>query len=611
MDKWRIGIHVGHNASCAFMRGGEIVYASQEERFRRFKYISGFPQSAMAYGFEKFGLRPEEVAAVGFSSTRLDPVMSKSNYVMNFSIRDFHGYFGDRYWRRRMAGDDCLDYWQWLRDDAQFNNIDLDFDYAFIDDQLLGDRPRRMEVYREHLVAHLAKRFAIDPKVVRFLDHHTCHAHYGYFGSPFREDDCAVVVLDGLGDGNNETVWQAQDDAMTCLASSGENDIGHVYKMATLLLGMRPEVHEYKVMGMAPYAKDSHVEAAYAPLRELYRIEDMRIVAKERPRDLFGYLQEAWVDQRFDNISGAVQRFAEEVSAALFEDIHRRLGVRRFALSGGIAMNIKMNKALSEMDFVDEIFVCGSGSDESLSIGACYALNPEPKSNQPLPDLYLGFDIADDLADGAWRPLCRDFEVREEVDEAEIVGMLVEGDIVASVQGRAEFGARALGNRSILADPSRLDAVYRINEAIKNRDFWMPFALSVLEEEQDYCMFNPKGLSAPFMSIGFDSRPENYDRFRAGTHPYDRTVRPQLVDRERAPGYHRLISAFKSSTGVPALLNTSFNLHGEPIVNNAADSIATFANSGLDHLYLGRTLISKRQRDRDGAEPVRDDRPAA
>jgi carbamoyltransferase len=594
MKKYILGINILTNASCSIMCDGEIVYVGQEERFNRFKNVTGFPHQALQYGLKKLNIKDSDIEKVGFSTIAMDPLMVKASLVQNFSMRDFHEYYGDRFWQPIFAGKDVYDYYKWVRDDKQFNSHEVDFDYSFIDDELLKNVERRIEVYHYYLRKHLEDHFGIDPEKAVFLDHHTCHAYYGYFGSPFREENCAVVTLDGIGDGRNQTVFHATQDELTLVASSNQNDIGRVYKMITLLVGMRPEEHEYKVMGMAPYAKEDYVDKAFMPLESLCKVEKMKILNDKRPQDLYTYLKDVYLEHRFDNICGAAQRFAEHVAIMLFKDIYEHLGVRRYVVSGGISMNIKMNKVLSELDFVDEFFVCGSSGDESLCIGACYLLNAEKNNNHPISHLYLGYDIRDDLSNNSWQSLCTDYNICENVDDLEIARLLADGHIVARVDGCAEFGARALGNRSILADPSKSDVVQYINEAVKKRDFWMPFALSVLEEDQDYCIKNPKKLSAYFMALGFDSNPENYEKFRAGTHPYDRTVRPQLVNKVHSNSYHRLISAFKSITGIPALLNTSFNLHGEPIVNNVVDVIHTFSKSGLNYLYLGNFLISKK-----------------
>jgi carbamoyltransferase len=319
-------------------------------------------------------------------------------------------------------------------------------------------------------------------------------------------------------------------------------------------------------------------------------------VENERPRDLYNYLREAWLDHRFDNIAGAAQHFTETLTAELVRNIAAETGVHRFVLSGGIAMNVKMNKVIGELDCVHELFVAGSGGDESLSIGGCYVLNQENGTNAALEDLYLGNDISAEFSTYDWSTAKAKFDVRSGVKPDEVAPLLIAGETVATVRGRAEFGARALGNRSILADPSKREAIIKINEAIKNRDFWMPFALSIMEEHACDYIHNPKGFAAPFMATAFDTKPETYRKIEAGTHPYDKSVRPQFVSKDRAPQYHALIESFRKQSGIPALLNTSFNLHGEPIVDSIADAMRTFEFSGLDHLYVqDDVLVSKRK----------------
>lgn len=590
---YKLGLHIGHNASCALMRDGKIVYVGQEERFCRTKNIMGFPFQALKHGFERERISGTDIDAACYTSIIESALFNKASYITNFSIRDYHDYYGDRYYNRIMAGENCLDYLKWVRDEDKFNAHPSYFDFSFLDDEdVLLDDEKSNQLFQKEQLRFLSETFGIPTERIQFTDHHTGHAYYAYYASPFRGKECGVIVLDGWGDGANQTVWQAKNDEITELARAAENDIGRVYKLATLLLGMRPDEHEYKVMGMAPYAKDDYISKTYEALAPLSKIENMKIVKDQRPDNLFTYLKDAWLDKRFDNIGGAVQRFSEEIGCALVQNIHEKTGLRRFVVSGGIAMNVKMNQAISELDCVDDFFVCSSGADESLSIGGCYLLN---KGGQPLPNAYLGFDAADDLETQDWDEIMQEFDLQEDITDEEIAEILANGEIVARIAGRAEFGARALGNRSILADPSRADSVYRINEAIKQRDFWMPFALSILEDHADDYLDNPKRLAAPFMTIAFNTLPNNYDKIKAGTHPYDRTVRPQFVSPELTPHYYALISAFKNRTGIPALLNTSFNLHGEPIVNDLQDALHTLRSSGLNYVLFENYLISKKK----------------
>ena len=186
------------------------------------------------------------------------------------------------------------------------------------------------------------------------------------------------------------------------------------------------------------------------------------------------------------------------------------------------------------------------------------------------------------------------YNVKHRVTNKEVATLLSKGVIIARVFGAAEFGPRALGHRSILAHPRHLSSVKVINKAIKNRDFWMPFALSILDRGVPNYILMPDGTSAPFMTVAFMMKALLRNDIAAGIHAYDSTVRPQVVTRQAVPDYYDLIESFDSITGIPALLNTSFNLHGEPVVNDLADALHTLDNSGLTHLIYQDMLITKK-----------------
>jgi carbamoyltransferase len=591
-----LALNVSHNSSAALMQGGKVIVAVCEERSCRKKNYLGYPKNAINYCLKKTGITGDQLSRIAYTTIDNLGILIKSKTSTQFSLQDYRDYYGERYYKRSLRGEDCLDYLQWLRDDPKFNSDIEYFDFSYLTDDVLKNPDIDIQRYREVEAQLLSEHLDVEKEKIEFLDHHTCHAYYSYFGSPFRRKDCIVLTLDGGGDGRNQTVWKVSDEKFTLLAESDQNDLGRIYKMATLLLGMRPDEHEFKVMGLAAYAKSSYVKQAKLTIDDISSVDGMRIISKNRPIDLFTYLEEAWKVHRFDNIAGAVQAYTEEIACELVKNIVRETGVRRFVIGGGIAMNIKMNKAISELDEVEELFVCGSSGDESLSIGGCYLLNSDLKSNQPIRNLYLGYDIRDEINQFDAKDYAGKYYVQCDVNFDQVASLLAKGDIVAVVRGRAEFGARALGNRSILANPSRRETVQQINEAIKNRDFWMPFALSILEEKLDEYIFNPKKLQSPFMAISLDVRPEMISKIEAGTHSYDKTVRPQAVSSKEAPEYYALISAFQRVTGIPALLNTSFNLHGEPIVDTIADAIRTFELSGLDHLLIDdRILFSKNE----------------
>lgn len=593
-NSYMLAVSISHNASAALMRDGVIVTAALEERFCRKKNYVGYPKQAIDYCLKKEGITGDQIERIACTTVDNPGLIIKSKTSTQFSLRDYIDYYGEKYYARKFRGEDCSDYLRWLNTDEKFNRDVQYFDFSYLTDEVLRDPKKDIELFRNETARLFSSHLGVAQSKIEFIDHHTCHAYYGYYGSPFRGKDCISVTLDGWGDGRNQTVWKVSNDRFELLADSQQNDLARIYKMATLVLAMRPDEHEFKVMGLAPYAKASHVARAMKVIENLLDVDGMRVVHKNRPEDLYSYLVEGWKDHRFDNIAGAVQTYTEIIAKKLIGNIARETGISRFVLSGGVAMNVKMNKAVAELDEVKEIFVCGSGGDESLSIGGCYYLNSTTGSNAPLKNLYLGYDINDEIEKFDPTPLQERFKVTKGVDSKSVASLILKGDIVAVIRGRAEFGARALGNRSILANPSKRETVQKINEAIKNRDFWMPFALSIMEEHHQKYLKNPKNILSPFMAVSLDARDENYRDIEAGTHPYDRTVRPQFVSSTNAPEYYRLISEFHKLSGIPALLNTSFNLHGEPIVDTIADALRTFELSGLDHLLINDSiLISK------------------
>ena len=594
-------ISISHNASAALMHNGKVVIAVQEERFERTKNYYGYPSKSIDYCLAKAGITGEQVCRIAYTTESFSGLELKAKRTVNFSLSDWHDYYGEMYFRPKLSGDQdkVLSYKKYLRDDPKFHKSVEYFNFDYLDDEkFLLNNSLDVERFQIEQARQLSYHLKIDSQRIEFLDHHTCHAYYSYFGSPFRGDPCIILTLDAWGDGRNQTVWSVIDDMPELIAESDENDIGRVYKMATLLLGMKPDEHEFKVMGLAPYAKKKYVEDAMSILNDLSEVIGMKIVAKTRPKDLYQYLKRGWRDYRFDNIAGAVQLYAENLAKELVLNIINETGIRKIVISGGISMNIKMNKVLSEMPEVEAIYVCASGGDESLSIGGCYFINEQHTNlkSAPLTTMCLGYDISEEFQSYNFDSYRDSFEIKELITHDDVAKLLQQGAIIGVIRGRAEFGARALGNRSIIANPALSGSVQRINEAIKNRDFWMPFALSIMDEFSEEFLENPKGILSPFMTIGFDTKAENYEKIVAGTHPYDKSVRPQMVSQEHFPEWHSLLSSFKSLTGVPALLNTSFNLHGQPIVNDINDAIKTFSLSGLDHLLIqDKVLLSKKK----------------
>src|SRR5207302_1073541 len=271
---------------------------------------------------------------------------------------------------------------------------------------------------------------------------------------------------------------------------------------------------------------------------------------------------------------------------------------------GGVFMNVKANMLIADETWLGDLFVFPSCGDESNAVGAAYlgyldlcAESGGRAAPKPFGPAYLGPDIQESEIEAVIenRDLASRYRVSEHTAiEEKIAELLVSDGVVARCAGRMEFGARALGNRSILANPSDHRVVPLINRMIKNRDFWMPFAPTILAERAADYLVNPKGLASPYMMLAMPTRPEVLEALVAAVHPQDGTARPQILERTWNPEYHAVIAEFERRTGIGAVLNTSFNLHGEPVVCSAGDAVDTFERSGLPHLAVGRWLISKK-----------------
>ena len=350
-------------------------------------------------------------------------------------------------------------------------------------------------------------------------------------------------------------------------------------------MGMKPNEHEYKVMGLSAYAKHSgDVKNAEKVLFDALDFQHGEFVSALPLIDSYFDLRKRLEGVRFDVFAAALQNWATAVCKAWVKHWLLETGRRGVCLSGGLSMNIKTNGAILEMPEVDWLSVPASGGDESLSAGACFALTNDINTIRPMRHAYLG-DLASDQ-EWASRLSETDFSadqfgVLNDFGPDSVARLLAADHVVARCVGRAEFGARSLGNRSILANPSNPANVKLINDSIKNRDFWMPFTPSIQAEHVDRYLINPKGTCCPYMTIGFATKPEFRHEISAAIHPADYSVRPQFVERSTNVDYWELIEKFRKLTGVPALLNTSLNRHGEPMNYTTADAVRTLAISEL------------------------------
>ncbi len=571
-----VGIHDGHNASACLIEDGHIVAAIQEERLRREKNWAGFPSRAVEFVLQRAGRGSGDIDVFAFSGIDMPDQMTLEERLA-FYARDCRPTAPKGGPLRRFARSTGLA--ALLRRNGPS----------------LSPREARLAP---------ARRMGIPEDRVAFIEHHACHAAAAYYGWGRYDEPVLVLTNDGEGDGICATVNVGRAGKIDRIASVPRTEsIANLYAVTTFLLGMTPLEHEYKLMGMAPYA--SPQASTKVAEKYLQLIEPAEGLAWRRANGCpptihtYGYLRKLLERDRFDAVCGGLQAFIERRTIDWVRRSIEKTGLHKLALSGGVFMNVKLNKLILEMPEVEDLFVFPSCGDETNCFGAAFHVQAarDHHAIAPLGPIYFG---------GEWP----DAEIARELEtfsfsspvaiaehaaiEKEVASLLASGHIVARFSGRSEFGARALGNRSILADASQTGVVKTINTMIKSRDFWMPFATTLTDCQARTCLRNPKEIPSPYMILAFDTT-EMVRHFPAGVHPQDLTVRPQVLGRSWNPSYYELICDFQRLTGgCAAVLNTSFNLHGHPLVESPHDALDVFDRSGLRHLAIGNLLVEKK-----------------
>jgi carbamoyltransferase len=590
-----LGINEDHNATAAIVKNGKVLACQSEERNTRLKNDTGYPWKAIDAVLKISGIRPADVDYVAFAGIYCDALQMKLKRVTRFTIQDYIREMHE-YWKKILIEKTSSNFYnELLREEKFSKGKDFYYDYGFMDKAPEDQWSSLMNEERRNIVV---RHLGIDKEKIKSVDHHTSHAYYAYYASPRSACGKSVVITaDGWGDGCNATISSVVDGELQEIHRTSMCNMARIYRWMTLLLGMKPNEHEYKVMGLAAYAQDYVRDPAYEIFKETLIVDGLDFRWENKPADMYFYFKDKFEGHRFDGIAAGLQMWLEDLLMEWIANIMTKTSADVLYYSGGLSMNVKANKVIAELPCIKDIHIPPSGGDESLAIGAAYVLSKELGDEpQPLKHAYLGYEpTLDEALDGA-KPF-RDksnFDVIDNPDADMIAEYLVKGKVLGRCCGNMEFGARALGNRSILCNPSKHENLKLINEKIKFRDFWMPFTPSILEERVKDYLLNPKGLQASYMTIAFDSTPLAREHLRVAMHPYDFSIRPQIVSRATNPSYYDLIKAFEKKTGIGALLNTSQNLHGYPIVCTAADAIDTLLKSGLDGMILPGLLIVKK-----------------
>jgi len=571
-----LGINDGHNAAACLYADGEIQLALQEERLRRVKNWSGMPVQTIAWILKSAGLSPNQIDRVALNGYHAANPMTREQLMSEYEhINDFDVTLHRKLRRmeRRLA-----------------SSLGL----------LEGVRQRKHSERIRELVA-----MGFSPERIGVVEHHTAHASAAYYGLGNFEDDVLVLTADGSGDGICATVSIGRKGVLERLHEVPmAHSIGNIYAMVTFLMGMVPLEHEYKLMGLAPYADPKGAGLVCDALKKLIRFDSSVPLGWVKDESCpetycsYRFFRDMFERKRFDWVAGGLQRFTESVLTQWVRNCVRHTGISRVALGGGIFMNVKANKVIMELPEVTQMFVYPSCGDETNAMGAAYWTSAQRGGvgqMKPLRQVYWGPEYTDSEVEQTLKDYKFKGQVRYQrlpnIEQA-VAQLLADGQVVARHCGREEFGARSLGNRAVLGNPKDSRTIREINEAVKSRDFWMPFATSVLAERASDYLVNPKQVSAPYMILTFDTTDRRGD-IMAGTHPYDHSVRPQVVEHSWNPRYHTLIKEFEKITGIGAVLNTSLNLHGYPITSHPADSLEVLDRSGLKNLAIENWIVEK------------------
>ena len=596
-----LSLYTHYPSSASIIVDNKIVAATHEERFTRVKNEIIFPINAIKYCLKEAKLKASDldyVALASFISPFDDTITRKNQWTVSDYLKEqneiWKPYLIEKIHKIKKSPVEIFP------EKINFNMYPKKY---------WKKNYRKKNIQKKYLtdrVNMIAEYFNINKSKVIRLDHHTCHAFYSYFISPFKNKKVLSLTIDGFGDGLNSTIGIFDKNGeYKRVYKTNICAIARIYRYMTLLLGMKPNEHEYKLMGLAPYGKEKYGKKALEVFRSTLQVKGTKFVWNKKPTDSYFWFKSRLEGERFDNIAWAVQTWVEELLVKWVTNCVKKFKISNVTISGGVALNIKAMGKISQIKEVRKIFVGGSASDESMVLSAgIYLLHKihEQKGKKfglkkfpQISSLYLGPSNSFIDEQKSLKMLSKKkFKIYKKFTLAEVAKSLSKGKIIARCAGRMEFGQRALGNRSILADPRFLDIKEKINSAIKNRDFWMPFAPVILKKFSKQYLINPKNIESPHMTVGFETTELGYKKMSAACHPADKTARAQILEKKHNLELYKLISEFYKITGVGALLNTSFNLHGFPIVNTTRDAIKVFLNSDLDGLLLNNFFILKK-----------------
>jgi carbamoyltransferase len=566
-----------HDAGAALVKDGQLVAAAEEERFNRQKHYSDFPKEAVAYCLREAGITIDDVDYIGFYEK---PLVKFNRIIETILAR----------WP--------LTYTSWVKSMPIWLMTKL------------------------RIGSTIQQELGTD-KDIYYCQHHLAHAASAFLVSPFEES--AIITADGVGEWTT-TGWGVGKGTEIVIEKEIRfpHSVGLLFSAITAYLGFRVNDAEWKVMGLAPYGKPTHVDK----FREVVDIRDdgsFRLNMKyfshthstekmfnKRWEELFGRPQrpkETELDSFHEDIAHSGQKIVEEIMVKMAAHVHHETGMENICIAGGVGLNCVANWRILQESGFKNIYIQPAAGDSGGALGtAFYLYNSVLKQ----PREFV-------MSHAYWGPGFIDAEIKQALDATEMqyryldreeelldatARMIDEGKVIGWFQGRLEFGPRALGSRSLVADARNPKMKDIINAKVKFREAFRPFAPSVLKERAHEYFEMPPGMDAPFMLLVPKVRPEMHQVLPAITHQ-DGSGRVQTVTEEDNGRYYRLIKTFGERTGVPVVINTSFNVRGEPIVCTPRDAINTFVKTGIDAIVMGNFVVTEKPNEVDYAAGMR------
>jgi carbamoyltransferase len=603
---------------------GHVVFACGEERLSRVKLQDGFPHRAVRLGLDRTGWDPDSIDGVAYAffdgegearlmrqafekDARVHRSDCTAESLRNLHVASSNGYMVDR--NRRIPGlpteqSEFMPSKPWLKRTiynwtASSPWLDWQAHRRAFKRWVEGSAAEHHQYTRE-LLTGLAE-YGLDKKLRRF-HHHDTHAANAFFASGF--DRVLLVTFDGYGSGAAGGIYTGGPDGINLLHRFDfPNSLGHFYEQVTSGLGFKPMRHEGKIVGLAAYGNPEHLRRVLLERFE-YADGDIRIRA-----GLNTYFVRALAG-RFAkrDVAAAYQRVLEEVATTTIQYWLKKTGLTRVAVSGGVHANVKLNQRIREIDGVESVFVYPNMGDGGCATGAAMLVfDRHVFDSQPLENVYYGPNYSRADIEAALARAGLQYESVPDIEDR-IAQLLTEDHIVGRFDGRMEYGPRALGNRSVLYPARDPEVNQWLNHQLGRTEF-MPFAPAALASEAHRLFKNVSGCekTAEFMTITFDCTDEMAHNCPAAVH-VDGTARPQLVSERTNPSFYRILQGYQARTGIPAIINTSFNMHEEPIVCTPDDAVRAFLLGRLDYLAIGPFLVPNPRLEEIGRERGREAR---